>query len=350
MRASGFHQSFPHRKSIIISTKETVMEMPLQIIQGDITKLRVDAIVNAANSSLLGGGGVDGCIHRAAGPKLLKECQALGGCETGSAKLTGAGNLPCRYVIHAVGPRWRGGQDRELLVSCYQTALRLAWEHHCQSIAFPLISSGIYGYPKAEALRVAVETISAFLMEEEMLVYLVIFDKSSYQINHALLKDITRYKDQQDPAEDNILPDSPPHAFLLREAAVPFAAAIPKSLQDRLNQRDESFSESLLRRIDASGMTDVECYRRANIDRKLFSKIRTNRAYKPSKATAAAFAIALQLSLDEARDLLRKAGYALSRSSEFDIIITYFIERGLYDVQQINETLFYFDQTLLGSA
>ena len=334
--------------------------MPLQIVRNDITKMKVDAIVNAANSSLLGGGGVDGCIHRAAGPELLAECKTLGGCETGSAKITKGYRLSCKYVIHAVGPRWRDGKhgEREKLVSCYRTSLALAKEHGCETVAFPLISSGIYGYPKDQALKVAIDTISDFLLENDMTVYIVIFDRKAYQIGEKLLSDIAAYIDDNyvDEHTDSrserlrrmqMLSDEPEEETFGAPLA-PMAASA-KTLDDALSQIDESFSEMLLRKIDEKGMTDAQCYKKANIDRKLFSKIRSDRLYKPSKATALAFAIALELPLDETKEMLMKAGFALSHSNKFDIIIEYFIEHGNYNVFEINEALFAFDQSLLGA-
>ena len=336
--------------------------MPLQIVRNDITKMKVDAIVNAANTSLLGGGGVDGSIHRAAGPTLLAECRMLGGCKTGSAKITGAGNLPCKYVIHAVGPRWFGGKhgEREKLASCYRAALALAKEKNCETIAFPLISSGIYGYPKDQALRVAIDTISGFLLENDMTVYIVIFDKKAYQISSKLYADIAEYIDDNyaDEHSDNYsVRLRRQKALLDRNACMPAAQlSMPiqeekaaMSLDDALSQIDESFSEMLLRKIDEKGMTDAQCYKKANIDRKLFSKIRSDKLYKPSKPTAIAFAIALELTLSETKDMLMKAGFALSHSNKFDIIIEYFIEHGNYNVFEINEALFAFDQSLLGT-
>lgn len=347
--------------------------MPLHIVRNDITKMEVDVIVNAANSSLLGGGGVDGCIHRAAGPELLAECETLGGCKTGSAKLTKGYKLPCKYVIHAVGPQWRDGQheERELLVSCYRTSLALAKEAGCETVAFPLISSGIYGYPKADALRVAIETISDFLLEHEMTVYIVIFDKAAYQISGKLFSDIEAFIDDhyvEQHSDTDVESRRRRNAFRQEELvseesldsgvcgaapceapsmlAAPMAAS---SLDEAMAQIDESFSEMLLRKIDELGMTDAQCYKKANIDRKLFSKIRSDKLYKPSKSTAIAFAIALELSLDETKELLMKAGFALSHSNKFDIIIEFFITKGNYNVFEINEALFAFDQSLLGA-
>ena len=334
--------------------------MPLQIVRNDITKMKVDAIVNAANSSLLGGGGVDGCIHRAAGPELLAECRTLGGCETGSAKITKGYRLPCKYVIHAVGPRWRDGKhgEREKLVSCYRTSLALAKEHGCETVAFPLISSGIYGYPKDQALKVAIDTVSDFLLENDMTVYIVIFDRKAYQIGEKLFSDIAAYIDDNyvDEHTDSRSEQSRRMQMLSDEPeeetfGAPLApmAASAKTLDDALSQIDESFSEMLLRKIDEKGMTDARCYKKANIDRKLFSKIRSDKLYKPSKPTALAFAIALELPLDETKELLMKAGFALSHSNKVDIIIEYFIEHGNYNIFEINEALFAFDQSLLGA-
>ena len=331
--------------------------MPLEIVRNDITKMSVDAIVNAAKESLLGGGGVDGCIHRAAGPELLQECRTLGGCRTGEAKITKAYRLPCQYVIHTVGPVWNGGKygEREKLASCYRTSLALAKERGCETVAFPLISSGIFGYPKDQALRVAVDTIGEFLAENDMTVYIVIFSRTAYQISSKLFADINAYIDDRyveehrDSYAERI---SRLHSLAVEESCpIPAAPMVTKaaSLDDALKQIDESFSEMLLRKIDECGMTDAECYKKANIDRKLFSKIRTDKLYRPSKPTVIAFALALELPLDELKDMLSKAGFALSHSSKFDIIVEYFVERGNYNVFEINEALFAFDQSLIGA-
>ncbi len=343
--------------------------MPLKIIRNDITKVKCDAIVNAAKSSLLGGGGVDGAIHKAAGRELLAECRKLGGCAVGQAKITGGYRLPCRYVIHTVGPVWNGGQSGEenLLRSCYRSSLELAKAHGCQSVAFPLISSGNYGYPKDRALKAAMDEISSFLLENDMLVFLVIYDKDSFQIGGKLFADIRSFIDDKyveerksflirrnREGESNMLPQAaaaPSAADIPTEAAPAAfspAAQKPARLEDILQQVDESFSQMLLRKIDEKGMTDSQCYKKANVDRKLFSKIRSDIHYHPSKTTALAFAVALELNLAETKDMLMKAGYALSRSSKFDLIIEYFISAGNYDIFEINEALFAFDQVLLG--
>ena len=325
--------------------------MPLIIVRNDITKMSVDAIVNAANESLLGGGGVDGCIHRAAGPELLQECRTLGGCRTGEAKITGAYRLPCKYVIHTVGPVWNGGRcgEREQLASCYRTSLALAKEHGCETVAFPLISSGIFGYPKDQALRVAVDAISEFLAENDMTVYIVIFDRAAYATGNKLFADIAAYID-----DHYVDAHTDPRRERMRRIGVVESRALTapmavSGLDEALSHLDAGFSETLLKLIDRSGKKDAEVYRKANVDRRLFSKIRNNPDYKPSKPTAVAFAIALELSLPETRDLIARAGYALSPSSKFDVIIEYFIMQRDYDIFKINEALFAFDQILLGA-
>ena len=341
--------------------------MPLEIVRNDITKMKVDAIVNAANESLLGGGGVDGAIHRAAGSGLLAECRTLGGCKTGKAKITGGYNLPAKYVIHTVGPIYNDGKhgEKALLESCYRESLSLAKERGCETVAFPLVSSGVYGYPKDQALKVAIDVISDFLLENEMTVYIVIFDKAAYKISEKLFSDIAEYIDDNyvDEHTDysrerirmNALPSMAPRTRRKKTdddflEMCDCKAMLPEDdLGAKLKQIDESFSQMLLRKIDEKGMTDAECYKKANIDRKLFSKIRSDVHYKPSKPTALAFAISLELSLTETEDMLRKAGFALSHSNKFDIIIEYFISKGNYNIFEINEALFAFDQSLLGA-
>lgn len=325
--------------------------MPLQIVRNDITKMKCDAIVNAANSTLLGGGGVDGAIHKAAGKGLLFECMKLGGCKTGEAKITGGYNLPCKYIIHTVGPVWKGGHlgEEKLLRSCYRESLLLAKKNDCESVAFPLISAGVYGYPKDKALQVAVDEISSFLFENDMTVYIVVFDQKSFNISQKLVSDIREYIDER-YVEKHAAMESI-RLTMMPPMAVSDTASKESldGLDDALKQIDESFSQMLLRKIDEKGMTDSECYKKANVDRKLFSKIRSDIHYKTSKNTAIAFAIALELDFDETKELLMKAGFALSHSNKFDIIIEYFIVNGNYNIFEINEVLFAFDQALLGA-
>lgn len=339
--------------------------MPLEIMRNDITKVQAEAIVNAANSSLLGGGGVDGAIHRGAGPELLAECRTLGGCEVGQAKLTKGYQLPAKYVIHTVGPVWQGGKNNEekLLTDCYKNSLELAKKYELKSIAFPLISSGAFGYPKDQAIKVAIAVIGDFLLHNEMTVFLVVYDKSSFKLSEELFSAIQQYIDDRYIEEKPILSNRDIYAEkhqlqeddLDIEVCYSHSFATPmvvkeskRCLGDLVEQLDETFAQMLLRLIDEKGMTDTETYKKANVDRRLFSKIRNSIEYKPSKSTAISFAIALELSLDETKDLLQKAGYALSHSSKFDIIIQYFIDSDNYNIFEINEALFAFDQSLLG--
>lgn len=324
--------------------------MPLEIVRNDITKMQVDAIVNAANRNLQMGGGVCGAIFRQAGAQeLQKACNHIGHCPTGEAVITDAFRLNAQYIIHAVGPVWKGGAngEKDLLTACYNNSLNLALTHGCESIAFPLISSGIYGYPKEQALQVAISTISSFLMQHEMLVYIVVFDKKAFQLSEKLFKSIEEYIDEHYVEEmDTSFSRNRIEAYELEDSMVLQSS---QDLQEMIERMDESFSERLLRLIDEKGMTDVSVYKNANIDRRLFSKIRNNKDYTPLKKTAVAFAISLRLNLEETNSLLEKAGYTLSRSHKFDVIIEYFIQQENYNIFEINEALFSFDQALLGA-
>lgn len=348
--------------------------MPLQIIRNDITKVACDAIVNAANSTLLGGGGVDGAIHKAAGKGLLLECMKLGGCKVGQAKITKGYNLPCKCVIHTVGPKWRGGNhsEKQLLENCYKNSLALAKQNNCESVAFPLISSGVYGYPINEAFKVAVDTVAEFLMHNDMLVYIVVYNKNALAAGSKLFTDIAQYIDDHYVAEHSPYDSRrmencnesirlPQTTFLGNERVYAASEAVRQDasspmentidLGDILNEMmDESFSQMLLRKIDEKKMKDSTCYKKANIDKRLFSKIRSNPDYKPSKPTVLAFCIALELSIAETNEMLMKAGFALSHSNKFDIIVEYFIKQKNYNIFEINEVLFNFDQSLLGSV
>lgn len=340
--------------------------MPLQIIRQDITKMRVDAIVNTTNEEKIGYSGVDLAVHTIAGPELDRECESLPLLGLGQAQITGGYNLPCKYVIHTSGPVWHGGLCGESIIlrSCYIESLKLAVKHGCQTVAFPLISSGVYCYPKDQVLKFAIQTIAEFLLEYELTVYICVFDRESYTFSQKLFNDIQEFIDDDYVEEhdedfydtydasldERIISkcEMPPPMMARKDVCCNSAAG--KSLRDYMNQMDRSFQEMLFDLIDESGMTDVECYKKANVDKRIFSKIKSNKAYRPSKQTAVAFAISLQLDLDTTQELLATAGMTLSRSNVFDKIIRYFIHNGNYDIFEINEALFEFDQVLLGSG
>ncbi|MFJ7825983.1 macro domain-containing protein [Psychrobacillus sp. NPDC096623] len=328
--------------------------MPLEIVRNDITKMDVDVIVNAANKALKIGGGVCGAIFQTAGVKeLQKACEEIGFCDVGQAVMTDGFQLQAKKVIHTVGPIWKDGQqnEAEFLKASYANSLALAASQNYDSIAFPLISTGIYGYPKAEALQIAVSTISSFLLANDMQVYLVVFDKKSFKISAKLFTSIHEYIDEYyvEEIEERFQRGRQLQSFEspLSLEAESFSSS-KRNLEDVMKQLGESFSERLFRLIDEKGMTDVETYKKANMDRRLFSKIRNTPNYTPLKKTVIAFAIALELNLDETLDLLSKAGYTLTPSSKFDLIVEFFIEEENYNIYEINEALFAFDQVLLG--
>ena len=364
--------------------------MPFEIVRNDITNMCVDAIVNTANPEPIIGYGCDAGIHKKAGPKLLEARKKIGAIGMGEVAITPAFDLDAKFVLHAVGPIWQDGNHNEeaLLSRCYRTALQLAKEHNCESIAFPLLSAGNHGFPKPLALQIAIREFSSFLLENEMQIYLVVFSKDAFALSEKLFHSVASYIDEnyicdktldeygisnkRDVREAELqqirrhigrqrymrrkaellemneacaAPSMPPPA-----ESAPLMTKSADSLSDLLSDMDAGFSETLLKLIDRTGKRDSEIYKKANVDRKLFSKIRNNPDYKPSKVTALAFAIALELDLEETRDFIARAGYALSRSSKFDIIIEYFIKQRNYDVFEINEALFFFDQSSLGGV
>ena len=326
--------------------------MPIQIIKRDITKMSCDIIVNPTDDAFSGSGGVDYQIHRAAGPEMERVCASFPPLETGNVQETPGYKLPCKYVIHTVGPVWSGGRYNEplLLRSCYINSLILALKLGAKSIAFPLISSGTFGFPKDQVLRLALLAISDYLFvnDSDLDVFVCVIDRDSYELgigsalDHYLevASNENLFFEERCASTAKFLRSECPTAIMSDEA-------IP-GLENWLKQHDDSFAVTLLKLIDKKGMTDAECYKKANISRKTFSKINTDKDYRPSKQTVIAFAIALELDLDETEQLLRTVGFSLSHSDKFDLIIEFCIRQQLYDVLEINEILYKYDQMCLG--
>ena len=352
--------------------------MPFEIVRNNITKMAVDAVVNTANPKPVIGAGTDFAIHKAAGPKLLEARQAIGSIKTGHAAITPAFDINATYVIHTVGPVWLDGKhdDEKILQNCYENSLTLAVQNGCQSVAFPLIATGNYGFPKDKALQIAISVFSAFLLEHEMQIYLVVYDRKSFKLSEKLFQNVASYIDEHYVDSRNFaygaLDENRRRIRRRREMEIcectetleemptvggpeellpcaPMAASKAMSLEDMLGQTDAGFTETLLNLIDKTGKKDSEIYKKANISKQHFSKIRNNPHYQPTKATAIAFALALELDIDQTNDLIGRAGYTLTRSSRFDLIIQYFIEQKNYNIVEINITLYEFDQSLLGS-
>ena len=373
--------------------------MALQIIRNNIVNVSADAIVNTANPNVAVGPGVDQVIYEAAGyDQLLEARRAIGVMEPGQLAYTPAFNLDAKYIIHAIGPAWRGGDfgERETVAKCYRESLALARELDCESIAFPLLATGTYGFPKDEALKIAINEISGFLLDNEMEVMLVVYDKTSYEVSGKLFSDIKSYIDEKDVVfpdkerfsqhfrrsynvrldersidkksgdiqpdvseyyvteedvdlTDSFIQDDEFIGLNIDSAEINASESFSMNALDaRIAHMDKTFQEYLLMLIDRRGLADPEVYKKANIDRKHFSKIRSNKDYTPSKKTALALAIALELNLDETKDLLSRAGLALSPSSVFDLIIEYCIMTKNYKVHEINSILFEYDQPTLG--
>ena len=338
--------------------------MPFLMIRNDITKVAADAIVNPANRNLLQGSGTSRAIYQAAGEQeLTAACEAIGRCDLGRAVCTPAFGLSAKYVFHAVCPAWHGGGfgEAEQLAGAYHSALELAAEYHCESVAFPLLSSGNYGCPKEQAFRIAVDTITQYVMEHDLTVYLVLYDRHSLAVSRKLFASVEEYIDDHYVVAQN--DESYEFARRRREyeerwedAAQILRAPMPlqtpmasRSLENLMDNLGESFTTRLLRLIDERGLKDSTVYKQSNISRQHFSKIQCNRDYNPKKKTVLAFAVGLHLSEDETIDLLKSAGYAFSDGSKRDWIVRYCLEHKIYNINQVNTLLFEYDQEQLGA-
>ena len=346
---------------------QEVLNMPFEIVRNDIANMTADVIVNSADHFPAIGYGAESSIYKKAGKELLKYRKKIGTIGYGDAVISPAFGLSAKYVIHAVSPVYSPDDTdaEKKLRSCYEKSLRLAEENGCESIAFPLLGAGNNGFKKDVALSVAVGEISRFLMESEMMVYLVVYDKNSFALSETLFSSVRSFIDEnyieEKRASDvsflRCLPKKEGGSIGRNAASseriayrgedeesfcAPAEISASRSLDDMLSRLEETFSQSLIRIIDERGLKDPEVYKKANVDRKLFNKIKNNVDYRPSKITAIAFAIALELNLDETKDLLGRAGYALSRSSKSDVIIEYFITNKNYNIYEINEVLFMF--------
>lgn len=358
--------------------------MPFKIVRNDITKMQVDAIVNTANEAPVYSSGTDTAVYEAAGvDALLADRKRIGFIDEGEAAITSGFNLPAKYIIHAVSPCYVDGNqgEAEKLRSCYEKSLKLALKHRCKSIAFPLIATGSYGYPKNEALEIALSVINGFLMKEDMMVYLVVFDKESVKLSGRIFNDVEAFIDENHVAkkqmreysdccfsaqmrlEESCKKDMAPSvetssrkplfgekskrlfgAMALVPKAENRVQAPKRSLEDLVANVGETFQQRLFRLIDERGMTEVETYKRACKDKKFFHKVRSNVNYQPTKHTVFAFGLALGLSLDELKDLLASAGFALSPSSRFDLIMQYVFEQGIYDIYKVDCILYDFGE------
>lgn len=344
--------------------------MPLFIIRDDITRQKVDAIVNTTNEQFYHNGkNVDQRIHEKAGHELDTELAKFDHLEKSEVIITSGYNLPCKYIIHTVGPVFTdGNKDEQMsLKKCYINALSLAIKMKLKSIAFPLISSGTYGYPKDKALEIAIEAIKSFLdnLENDMLVKLVVFDDESFAKSKNFDFQVEELIDEK--YAKSLTPE-----YLLsgtKNRKSTFLANMPLSKLDKaskllnasedkengkedknLDILDESYREMLFRLISERNLTDAQCYKKANVSKAVFNNIVNKKGYIPKKSTLLALCISLKLNIDTTNELLLKAGYGLSPVLEFDKIVKENILRKNYDVFDINIQLFNKDQVQLGSS